>query len=60
MAHDERIKAWIYGHTHSPRPGPRFYCNPIGYPGENLSVTYNALLTIPLEEQRVQSDSEQE
>jgi hypothetical protein len=60
MAHDERIKAWVYGHTHSSRPGPRFYCNPIGYPGENLSVTYNALLTIPLEEQRVQSDSEQE
>jgi predicted phosphodiesterase len=46
LAHDERIKAWIYGHTHKARPGPRFYCNPLGYPGENMNVVYNALLRV--------------
>lgn len=34
LAHDPRIVAWIYGHTHTPRHGPRFFCNPVGYPGE--------------------------
>lgn len=35
------IKAWFYGHTHTPLPpegveidGVRFYCNPLGYPHE--------------------------
>jgi predicted phosphodiesterase len=46
LAHDERIKAWVYGHTHKARAGPRFYCNPVGYPGENMSVSYNALLSV--------------
>ena len=32
------IRAWIYGHTHTPnctvRDGVEFVCNPVGYPGE--------------------------
>jgi len=39
LAGDPRISAWIYGHTHTPRYGPRFFCNPVGYPGENRTVT---------------------
>lgn len=35
LAHDERIKAWVYGHTHTPKQINKFYCNPVGYPGEN-------------------------
>lgn len=35
QAHDPRIVAWVYGHTHSPFQKDKFYCNPIGYPGEN-------------------------
>ena len=34
-----RIKCWIYGHTHTPSynilNGTPFLCNPIGYPNEN-------------------------
>ena len=35
----KNIKAWFYGHTHTPAitriRGIPFLCNPIGYPGEN-------------------------
>jgi predicted phosphodiesterase len=47
LANHPYIKAWIYGHTHKARTGPRFFCNPLGYPGENThlqpvgSVTLN-------------------
>jgi predicted phosphodiesterase len=34
LAEDARVAAWFYGHTHVPRHGPRFFCNPRGYPGE--------------------------
>lgn len=35
VANDPRILAWVYGHTHSPSQQGKFYCNPVGYPGEN-------------------------
>lgn len=40
-----KIKCWIYGHTHTPLNSfidtvPTF-CNPVGYPGENANVDYN-------------------
>ena len=34
IAKDDRIKAWVYGHTHTPSRCGKFFCNPIGYPGE--------------------------
>ncbi len=38
------IKAWFYGHTHTPSEtnlgGIPFLCNPIGYPGENGRVDF--------------------
>ena len=37
--HNKDIKAWFYGHTHTRSVQTHydvsFYCNPIGYPGEN-------------------------
>ena len=46
------IKAWFYGHTHTPcvttiKDVP-FLCNPIGYPGENKSFDFGATFTLPL------------
>ena len=38
IAKDNRIKAWVYGHTHTPRQDEKYYCNPIGYPGENKKI----------------------
>lgn len=35
IAQHHRIIAWVYGHTHTPKQHNKFYCNPIGYPGEN-------------------------
>lgn len=46
LAEDPRIASWIYGHTHTPRLGPRFFCNPIGYPGENHRPTMGKVLEI--------------
>lgn len=40
IADDERIVAWVYGHTHLPTVIGKFYCNPIGYKGENTNVSY--------------------
>lgn len=44
-----KICAWIYGHTHSSNicniDGINFYCNPIGYNGENHDINYNAIIT---------------
>ena len=34
IAKDDRIVAWVYGHTHTPRQIGKFYCNPFGYPGK--------------------------
>jgi len=48
-ADDPRIIAWFYGHTHKGQAGPRFFCNPLGYPGENSDPTCNAVAEIELE-----------
>ena len=38
-ASSPKIKCWIYGHTHAANQtrlfGVDFFCNPVGYPGEN-------------------------
>lgn len=42
------IKAWIYGHTHKARTGPRFFCNPLGYPGENTHLNAVGSVTLKI------------
>ena len=41
------IKAWIYGHTHTPNKtlinNIKFVCNPKGYPSENTIVKYETI-----------------
>lgn len=43
----EPIKAWIYGHTHTPNKtvinNIKFVCNPKGYPSENTIVKYEVI-----------------
>jgi predicted phosphohydrolase len=46
----EKIKCWIYGHTHTPsnvliKEIP-FLCNPIGYPNENINLNFQTTITI--------------
>lgn len=46
----EKIKAWFYGHTHTPckkviQDIP-FLCNPVGYPGENAEVDFQAMFEL--------------
>jgi predicted phosphohydrolase len=40
--HKDKIKCWIYGHTHMPSEKSihniPFLCNPVGYPGENKEI----------------------
>jgi hypothetical protein len=48
LAEDPRIAAWIYGHTHKPNFGPRFFCNPIGYPSENPRAAPDRVLQITI------------
>jgi hypothetical protein len=48
LAEDPRIAAWIYGHTHKPNFGPRFFCNPIGYPSENPRAAPDRVLEITI------------
>ena len=40
----DKIKCWIYGHTHTPCNkiinGIPFLCNPLGYPGENIEFDF--------------------
>jgi predicted phosphohydrolase len=48
----DKIKCWIYGHTHTPSNntinGIPFLCNPIGYPAENskLDFTKNIIINV--------------
>ena len=46
-----KIKAWLYGHTHRPSKqvikGIHLLCNPIGYPGENKGLDFQASFTQP-------------
>lgn len=48
IRHDKRIVAWVYGHTHKPRAYGKFYCNPIGYPGENKSWSLNTTFEVTI------------
>jgi predicted phosphodiesterase len=45
-----KIKAWVYGHTHTPSStvihGVPFVCNPIGYPSENKNIHFTKTVTI--------------
>ena len=44
-----KIKAWFYGHTHTPSKqvikGIPLLCNPIGYLGENKVLDFQASFT---------------
>ncbi len=48
--HGNKIKCWIYGHTHSPSDSIinhiPFLCNPIGYPNENRNINFNKTITL--------------
>jgi predicted MPP superfamily phosphohydrolase len=47
---NEKIKVWIYGHTHTPSSvlihGVPIVCNPIGYPKENMYNDFNKIITL--------------
>ena len=46
----DKIKCWIYGHTHAPSyniiNGIPFLCNPIGYPNENSKINFQKNIII--------------
>jgi predicted phosphohydrolase len=46
----DKIKCWIYGHTHTPSNVIMneipFLCNPIGYPNENVNLNFQTTITI--------------
>jgi hypothetical protein len=46
----DKIKCWIYGHTHTPYNGSihgiTFLCNPIGYPNENHKINFQMNIII--------------
>ena len=46
----DKIKCWIYGHTHTPSNVTiheiPFLCNPIGYPDENENVNFQSNIQI--------------
>jgi predicted phosphohydrolase len=46
----DKIKCWIYGHTHTPSNviinEIPFLCNPIGYPNENVNLNFQTTITI--------------
>jgi predicted phosphodiesterase len=45
---DSNVKAWIYGHTHSPLTKMvqyiNTYCNPVGYPDENNELDIQEIM----------------
>lgn len=45
-----KIKCWIYGHTHTPSNLTLnkipFLCNPIGYPNENVNIDFEKTIEI--------------
>lgn len=47
---ENNIKCWIYGHTHTPNKtfinNIPFICNPMGYPGENNKIDFEAFIVI--------------
>ena len=46
----DKIKCWIYGHTHTPSNilinKIPFVCNPIGYPNQNKNINFQTTITI--------------
>jgi predicted phosphodiesterase len=40
------VVAVVYGHTHTPCQRGKYYCNPVGYPGENARLTLDACFSI--------------
>lgn len=36
---DDRVVAVVYGHTHKQSINGKYFCNPIGYPGQNPEAT---------------------
>jgi len=44
------VKYWFYGHTHSASDTTinetRLLCNPVGYPGENISPNINKVIAL--------------
>jgi predicted phosphohydrolase len=49
----DKIKCWVYGHTHTPSysiiNGIPFLCNPIGYPNENNKIDFQKNIIIGVE-----------
>lgn len=49
---NNKIKCWIYGHTHTPSNcvinGIPFLCNPIGYPNENNNINFELTIEITI------------
>jgi predicted phosphodiesterase len=45
-AHDDRVVAWVYGHTHVPSARGKFLCNPIGYPGEISGPCWDVTMAV--------------
>jgi predicted phosphodiesterase len=47
---ENKIKCWIYGHTHTPSNVKineiPFLCNPIGYPNENQNLNFDTFIII--------------
>ena len=45
VSNKDKIKCWIYGHTHLPSVknvgGVPMLCNPVGYPGENEEIDFS-------------------
>ena len=50
LENKDKIKCWIYGHTHTPSFNRiyniPFCCNPIGYPNENPKVDFQKIIEI--------------
>ena len=46
----DKIKCWIYGHTHTPASNlihdVLFLCNPIGYPNENIDSNFQTNISL--------------
>ncbi len=50
LSNKDKIKCWIYGHTHTPSNTIineiPFLCNPIGYPNENTELNFQNTIII--------------
>jgi predicted phosphodiesterase len=42
----EDVVAVVYGHTHAPYQNGKFYCNPVGYPGERTNPQYDTSFSL--------------